>query len=169
MQQLYIVFALFEVCLETSPALSGFDSFCSQRSNIASDRFYRMHTKKPWKVQLNWWRGFPAIQISSGNSFSQRKYSLKQLTLIWAQGASTPSGHIENTGASNLPVLFGPATPRHQVLNHQIKRWTNSSPKKSYCIRYSKGSKQGLLISVVIKLLWFDEITAFQKRSCIHP
>lgn len=45
-QQLYTIFALLEERFETPPALSGFDPLCSQRNNIASDRFYRMHTKQ---------------------------------------------------------------------------------------------------------------------------
>jgi len=32
---------------------------------------------------------------------------------------STPA-HVWSTGASNVPVLSGPATPLHQVLNHQL-------------------------------------------------
>ena len=53
-----------------------------------------------------------------------------------------PSGHLGSTGASHLPVLPGPASSLHQVLNHQFKPSPNSSSttlvtneKKSICNR----------------------------------
>ena len=57
---------------------------------------------------------------------------LQQLALIWAQGSSTPSAQVGSTGANNLPVLPGPATPLHQVLNQRFKPWPNGSITESY-------------------------------------
>lgn len=39
----------------------------------------------------------------------------------WLYPKSTPSGPLGSTGANNLPSLRRPATPFHQVLNHQFK------------------------------------------------
>ena len=39
----------------------------------------------------------------------------------WLHRGSSPSGQVGNTGANNVPVLPGPATPPHHVLIHQFK------------------------------------------------
>jgi len=54
----------------------------------------------------------------------------------WLHHVSYTSGPIGITGANNVPVHPVPATPLHQVLNHQFKLWANSSPTILKIINY---------------------------------
>ena len=105
------------------------------RQSIHEYTSSHMH-KRPSNTP-NWKRSSVAMQLSFQKAAQVPAIlSLEWLALMWAQGCSAlcPSGQLVSTGANNLPVLPGPATALHQVLNHHFKPGPNSSPASGFTL-----------------------------------
>lgn len=90
----------------------------------------------------NWWRGLwhSIFRSSPGTSNTLPYMAGPHLSPGRPYSGSTPSGHLWNTSANNMPVLPGPAAPFHQVLHHQFKLWPNSSLQLATQIRLPRAT-----------------------------
>jgi len=91
-------------------------------------RYPHNHIQKKELNSPHWQRGISGYTAPfSGSSQGPRdafpSAAGPYMSPEWLHPGPSPSGRAGSTGANDLPVPPGPATPLHQVLSHQFKLW----------------------------------------------
>lgn len=92
-----------------------------------------IHRKKSWTRPP----GEGALWLYST---SQEKAKVNKMLSLKQTLSPNPSGHLRIMGTNILPVLAGPTTPPHIMLNHQVKLW----PYSSHTVTSSRSQGNGL-------------------------